>query len=63
MNQNKIIAIHYLKQIGEFIIIERNSITGKTSKTHANNLNSKEKAFTQKAKRKFEDSLSIYWIN
>ena len=61
MNQSKIVIIHYLKQSGEYIITSRNVITGKLSKTHANNLNANEKDFTQEAKHKFEDSASIYW--
>lgn len=62
MNVEKIIAIHYLKQSDEFIITTRNEITGKRSKTFANHLTDKEKEFTQQAKHKFEDSMSIYWI-
>lgn len=63
MNQNKIVVVHYLKQSGEFIISERNTTTGKLSKTHANRLTDKEKEFTTQAKHKFEDSMSIYWTN
>lgn len=61
MNVEKIIAIHYLKQDGEYIVTTRNECTGKRSKNFANRLTAKEKEFTQQAKHKFEDSISKYW--
>lgn len=59
----KIVCIHYLKQAGEYIVTTKDEVTGKTSKTYANNLTSDEKEWAEESRHRFEDSCSVYWVS
>lgn len=58
-----ITAIRYFKNNGEFVITTRNAITGKTSKTYANNLTDKEKNWAKISKHCFETEKCVCWVN
>ena len=59
----KIVAIRYLKQSGEFVVTTRNDVTWKIRKTYANNLTDEERAWAKESKHHFEDVMSACWIN
>lgn len=58
-----ITAIRYFKNNGEFVVTTRNDNTGKTSKTHSNNLTENERNFANNSKHFFEDEICACWIN
>lgn len=58
-----ITAIRYFKKNGEFVITERNTITGKTSKTYATNLTDNERKWAKSSKDCFETETCVCWMN
>lgn len=56
-------VIRYYKKSGEFVINEKDAITGKRSKTYANNLTEKEREWAKTTKYYFEDEGCACWMN
>ena len=56
-------AIRYFKSSGEYIVTERNTITGKTSKTYSNTLTKNERIFVENSRFFFEDESCACWMN
>ena len=52
-----ITCIRYFKKSGEYVITEKDPITGKYSKTHANRLTAREVEFANNCKYRFEDDI------
>ncbi len=58
-----ITAIRYNKKTAEYVITNRSSVTGKTSKTYANHLTENETIFARSSKNRFEDETCVCWTN
>lgn len=58
-----ITAIRYFKKAGEFVITERDTVTGKTTKTYSNNLTKNEREWAKSSKDCFETEICICWMN
>ena len=58
-----ITAIRYFKETGEFVVTERDNVTGKTSKTFSNHLTAKEREWAKLSKNFFETEICVCWMN
>ena len=58
-----ITAIRYFKKTGEFVVTEKDAVTGKTYKTYSNNLTDRERNWAQSSKDCFETETCVCWMN
>ena len=56
-----ITSVRYNKRDGEFIVTERDTVSGEKCVTYCNNLTDRERSFAKYCKNVYEDSDSVIW--
>ena len=58
-----ITCIRCFKKSGEFVITEKDPVTGRYSKTHTNHLTAREIEWANSTKHRFQDDICVCWTN